>query len=143
MKKISITLAAALLAACTPTAAPTEDTQSSSVSSVQAVSSVSSVTVSSTAVSSVMQEAVSSTASTPSGITMAEVQVHNSKGSCYTVVDGSVYDVTSFISLHPGGEAKILKVCGRDGTSLFFGEREHTAEAQAELAKHKIGILAQ
>lgn len=74
--------------------------------------------------------------------TLAEVAAHASKESCWTTVDGDVYDLTSFIPNHPGGE-KILKICGIDGSSVFGGKHGANDQAKAMLATLKIGVLAQ
>ena len=42
----------------------------------------------------------------------AEVAKHNNKKSCWIVLESKVYDVTSFLSKHPGGAAIILKQAG-------------------------------
>jgi L-lactate dehydrogenase (cytochrome) len=42
----------------------------------------------------------------------AEVAKHNNKKSCWIVLESNVYDVTSFLSKHPGGAAIILKQAG-------------------------------
>jgi cytochrome b involved in lipid metabolism len=47
-----------------------------------------------------------------SSIHGAEVAKHNSKKSCWILLDSKVYDVTSFLSKHPGGAAIILKQAG-------------------------------
>ncbi|KAF2129386.1 mitochondrial cytochrome-like protein b2 [Dothidotthia symphoricarpi CBS 119687] len=49
----------------------------------------------------------------------AEVAKHNNKESCWIVVDSNVYDVTSFLSEHPGGAAIILKNAGTDASREF------------------------
>ena len=80
-------------------------------------------------------------ASTPDSYTLADVAKHATKSSCWTAIGGSVYDLTSFIPMHPGGD-RILAVCGIDGTSLFEAQHGDTPRAQAELATLKIGTLA-
>lgn len=42
----------------------------------------------------------------------AEVARHNTKKSCWLVLDSRVYDVTSFQSEHPGGTVILLKNAG-------------------------------
>jgi L-lactate dehydrogenase (cytochrome) len=42
----------------------------------------------------------------------AEVAKHNSKDSCWIVLDSNVYDITSFLTQHPGGAAILLKQAG-------------------------------
>lgn len=75
------------------------------------------------------------------GYTMAEVATHNSKQSCWTVISGSVYDLTDWISAHPGGERAILGLCGIDGTAAFEGQHGGQARPASELAGFKIGAL--
>merc|ERR1712166_1355550 len=53
------------------------------------------------------------------GLTMAEVAKHNTKASCWVVLDGKVLDVTSFLADHPGGELAILTFAGKDATEDF------------------------
>jgi cytochrome b involved in lipid metabolism len=75
--------------------------------------------------------------------TMEEVQKHNSRESCWTVVRGEVYDLTAWIDKHPGGADKILKLCGKDGTQGF--EKVHGGQEKPEkaLEKFEIGKLKQ
>lgn len=75
--------------------------------------------------------------------TMAEVAPHNNQNDCWLVIDKNVYNVTTFIPDHPGGE-QILKGCGKDATSLFQGERKHQGpDAQDLLPQFKIGQVQQ
>lgn len=77
-------------------------------------------------------------------IALDEINSHNSKASCWTTINGGVYDVTKFISSHKGGD-KILRVCGIDGTDLFTGKspmgRIHSEMAAKLLSSMKIGNL--
>ncbi|MDQ3158728.1 MAG: cytochrome b5 domain-containing protein [bacterium] len=61
-------------------------------------------------------------------ITAQEVAKHNEQGDCWAIIAGSVYDLTSFISGHPGG-SEILRACGNDATTLF--QQRETAEGQS------------
>ncbi|CAO2654947.1 Nn.00g116800.m01.CDS01 [Neocucurbitaria sp. VM-36] len=49
----------------------------------------------------------------------AEVAKHSSKNSCWIVLDSKAYDVTSFLSDHPGGAPIILRNAGTDATEEF------------------------
>lgn len=77
-------------------------------------------------------------------IALSEISPHNSKESCWTVINGEVFDVTKFVSKHKGGD-KILAVCGIDGTDLFTGKspmgRVHSQIAVKLLGSMKIGQL--
>ena len=48
-----------------------------------------------------------------------EIAKHNSKTSCWVIVDKKCYDTTDFLEEHPGGAAIILKYAGKDATEAF------------------------
>lgn len=53
-------------------------------------------------------------------ITKAQLEENSTIGSCWTIIDGSVYDITS--SLRRGSKfvsQDLLDVCGKDGTKLI------------------------
>lgn len=87
---------------------------------------------------------VPSTASGQAGagsIAMAQVAQHNSRTSCWSAINGNVYDLTSWIPNHPGGEQGILQLCGTDG-SVKFNKQHGDQQRQATvLAGFKIGVL--
>jgi len=78
---------------------------------------------------------------TKTGYTLAEVAQHSTASSCYTTINDGVYDLTSFIKKHPGGAANIMKICGKDGTSLFENQHEGDAKPEATLASFYLGDL--
>jgi cytochrome b involved in lipid metabolism len=82
------------------------------------------------------------TPTTPvSSFTMAQVATHNSATSCYSVVEGGVYDLTSFVSKHPGGQSAIKSLCGVDGTAAFSNQHGGQGKPSSVLAQYKIGIV--
>ncbi|MBA0699004.1 hypothetical protein Goari_000677, partial [Gossypium aridum] len=44
--------------------------------------------------------------------TMQEASQHNTKDDCWIVIDGKVYDVTSYLDEHPGGDDVVLESTG-------------------------------
>lgn len=85
-------------------------------------------------------------------ITLSMLAEHDSASDCWTAINGFVYDITSYIPRHPGGE-EILQACGTDGTSLFTqrqtteGENvgsgtPHSSTAARQLEQFKIGELS-
>lgn len=52
-------------------------------------------------------------------LTYSDVGQHNSKSDCWVIIHNKVYDVTDFLSEHPGGSAIILKYAGKDATKAF------------------------
>lgn len=47
-----------------------------------------------------------------------EIEKHNKETDCWLVIDDVVYDVTSFVPRHPGGNMIFLNA-GRESTRLF------------------------
>lgn len=74
--------------------------------------------------------------------TLKQVQQHNSASDCWAAINGGVYDLTSWISQHPGGPDKIEGLCGKDGTSNFEGQHSGDSNPQSRLASFKIGELS-
>ncbi len=83
------------------------------------------------------------TPTTPQGYTKADVALHATEQSCWSIVNGSVYDLTSYVPKHPGGKKNILKICGKDGTSLFEGQHGGESKPEARLATLYKGPLAE
>lgn len=92
-------------------------------------------------------EAASAGASSPSeagavaALTMTEVASHNTAESCYAVVKDSVYDLTEWISKHPGGAGAIEGMCGTDATAAFEGKHGGSEDIAKTLEKFKIASL--
>lgn len=53
-------------------------------------------------------------------VSVNEVKLHNNRNDCWVVLNGDVYDVTSFLSAHPGGVGKLLDYAGKDATEKFY-----------------------
>lgn len=72
----------------------------------------------------------------------AEVARHNSLSNCWLIISNVVYDVTRYITQHPGGASAITNMCGRESTSAFQtrgGSGSHSANANNLLANYRIG----
>lgn len=84
------------------------------------------------------------TTAKPALLDMQEVAKHNLATNCWTVVEGKVYNVTSFASIHSGGDAAILYNCGKDGTVAFQtkgGKGQHKSGDLDILANYLVGDL--
>ncbi|GIZ47899.1 hypothetical protein CKM354_001097600 [Cercospora kikuchii] len=53
------------------------------------------------------------------GLTKSEVEKHNSRSSCWVIIQGKVYDLTDFLDFHPGGASSILRYGGKDATEEY------------------------
>ncbi|KAI1173085.1 FMN-dependent dehydrogenase-domain-containing protein [Nemania sp. FL0916] len=62
-----------------------------------------------------------------------EIASHRSMSSCWIVVDGKAYDVTTYLDEHPGGPAILLKQGGTDATAEFH--KIHSSDVLKYLPK--------
>jgi len=79
---------------------------------------------------------------TQAGYTMEKVRENNSASSCWSIINGNVYDLTKWISSHPGGRSAITGICGRDGTSTFNGKHRGDGGPASILSGYLLGPLA-
>ncbi len=74
--------------------------------------------------------------------TVADVATHNTTASCWSIIDSKVYDLTSYITRHPGGSQNIKRICGEDGTSTFSGQHGGESKPERTLAGFYLAPLA-
>jgi cytochrome b involved in lipid metabolism len=79
---------------------------------------------------------------TQTGYTMAKVKENNSAASCWSVINGNVYNLTQWINSHPGGQSVIRGLCGVDGTSSFNGKHRGDGGPASILTVYLLGPLA-
>ncbi|GFP87299.1 cytochrome b5 isoform a [Phtheirospermum japonicum] len=72
--------------------------------------------------------------------TMEEAAQHNTNEDCWVVIDGKVYDVSSYLDEHPGGDDVLLKAAGIDATE-GFEDAGHSKTARELLEQFCIGEL--
>ena len=63
-------------------------------------------------------------------ISLSEVALHDTREEGWTVIYDKVYDVTEFLSSHPGGEDVMLEYLGYDATLAFRGVGHSKAAAR-------------
>jgi hypothetical protein len=73
--------------------------------------------------------------------TMAKVRENNSATSCWSAINGNVYNLTKWISSHPGGASAISGLCGTDGTSSFNARHRGQGNPTSTLASYLLGPL--
>ncbi|KAI8260569.1 Cytochrome b2 [Colletotrichum sp. SAR11_239] len=73
-------------------------------------------------------------------ISLTDLSKHNSKTDCWIAVHSKVWDITDFISEHPGGPSVLLKCAGSNATKIF--DSVHAPDILEELPEEKfIGVL--
>lgn len=73
---------------------------------------------------------------------LAMVAQHKNAASCWTAIDGKVYDLTNWIPQHPGGAQNILAICGIDATQAYQAQHGGQRRPANELTSFYIGDLA-
>jgi cytochrome b involved in lipid metabolism len=79
---------------------------------------------------------------TQSAYTMEEVKKRNTAASCWSVIDGNIYDLTKWIPLHRGGPQAITFLCGKDGTSSFKAQHANQSSPVSTLSRYLVAPLA-
>jgi cytochrome b involved in lipid metabolism len=84
---------------------------------------------------------------------MVEIAKHNKQSDCWMLINGKVYDITSFFGSHPGGNGTMISSCGRDATDAYMtkdpnatsnsGRSAHSQNAVSMLASYYLGDLNQ
>jgi len=85
---------------------------------------------------------ISPTPPSSDGYTMAQVRANNSATSCWAVINGTVYNLTTWINSHPGGSGAIISLCGTDATSAFTSKHGSKSGPNSQLAGFRLGPLS-
>lgn len=80
-----------------------------------------------------------------SAYTLAEVAKHDSQQDCWLVIEGEVYDVSSYVDKHPAPPSVLVPWCGKEATEGMrtkgYG-RDHSPAAWNMLSNYRVGSLA-
>ncbi|KAI5422110.1 hypothetical protein KIW84_045529, partial [Lathyrus oleraceus] len=71
-------------------------------------------------------------------LTFEDVAKHNHKKDCWIIVNKKVYDVTTFLDDHPGGDEALLSATGKDAT-LDFEDVGHSDSATEMMEQYFVG----
>ncbi|XP_043997876.1 cytochrome b5 isoform X2 [Gambusia affinis] len=72
--------------------------------------------------------------------TLEEVRMHNTSNDTWLIIHNKIYDITSFLEEHPGGEEVLLEQGGSDATESFE-DVGHSTDAREMLQQYYIGEL--
>ncbi len=75
-------------------------------------------------------------------LTMKDVAANNTAKSCWSAIDGNVYDLTRWINSHPGGPSAITFLCGTDGSEAFSAQHYGQVKPVNRLSMYLLGPLA-
>lgn len=71
---------------------------------------------------------------TSSKLTIEDVQSHNNENDAWVIINKKIYDITNFLSHHPGGKMILLKASGTDATDDF--EMLHNNNVLQKFSSH-------
>ncbi|KAF9485194.1 peroxisomal acyl-CoA-dehydrogenase [Pholiota conissans] len=72
-----------------------------------------------------------------------EVGKHNTPDDLWVIIDATVYDLSKFKAMHPGGLSVLLdpEVAGQDATEAFFSLHRYEVLQRPQYQRLKIGIV--
>jgi cytochrome b involved in lipid metabolism len=73
--------------------------------------------------------------------TFRQVHRHRTAGSCWSVVNKNVYDLTAWTSKHRNRHSFIKVMCGRNGTKAYNRNSGSVAKSNTRLRRYFIGAL--
>jgi alkylation response protein AidB-like acyl-CoA dehydrogenase/predicted heme/steroid binding protein len=73
-------------------------------------------------------------------ITQAELSQHSKPGDMWLAIDGDVYNVSKFASVHPGGSKVLEHLAGNDVTQEFYDL--HRQDVLTKYGRLRVGRLA-
>ncbi len=82
--------------------------------------------------------------STGTTLTVATVSQHSTAGNCWLIISNTVYAVSGYLNLHPGGANRIIPYCGQEATQAFQtrgSSGSHSTNAYSILDNYRIGIV--
>ncbi|XP_073054052.1 cytochrome b5-like [Primulina eburnea] len=71
-------------------------------------------------------------------LSYSDVSVHNTSEDCWVIINSKVYNVTNFLSEHPGGDEVLLESAGKDA-SEEFEDVGHGSAARLMLDEFYVG----
>ncbi|VDN23741.1 unnamed protein product [Gongylonema pulchrum] len=82
----------------------------------------------------------STAARVKSGIDHVELSKHANVNDCWTLLGDQVYDVTEYLSFHPGGVDELMRAAGTDATELFNEYHAWVYDVTEYLSFHPGGV---
>jgi len=79
-------------------------------------------------------------------LSLSEISKHNKNVDCWLIINNKVYDISSYLNIHPGGASTITAYCGKDGTKGFADKDRgtpHSNRADSLLNNYYLGDVGQ
>jgi len=86
-------------------------------------------------------------------LSVEEIAKHNKQTDCWILINGKVYNITSYFGSHPGGSGTMALTCGKDATAAYYTQdpyattsssrSAHSSKAKSLLDNYYLGDLGQ
>ena len=74
-------------------------------------------------------------------IKVKQVKKHNTSADCWTIVNKKVYNLTDWISKHPGGSSRIIGMCGKNASKAFNSQHTGQPSPAFNISQYQIGVV--
>ena len=71
----------------------------------------------------------------------SEISKHSTAKDCWSIVNGNVYNLTTYVQSHPGGAGVIKNICGRDGSGAFKNQHGSSSKPNNVLSAFLLGSV--
>jgi cytochrome b involved in lipid metabolism len=82
-----------------------------------------------------------------STFSMTDVAKHSSKTDCWVAIEGSVYDISTYVAKHPAPVGVLVDACGKDATEGWKTKgnkaKPHSRKAEVLLKSFLKGKLSE
>lgn len=68
----------------------------------------------------------------------SQIGEHNTRSSCWFIIDGRLYDITPFFGSHPGGDEIMLRYCGTDASNGYHTKGQMVPADHSDSAKEML-----
>lgn len=73
-------------------------------------------------------------------LSMSEIAKHNKQSDCWYLINGKVYNITSYFGSHPGGSSVMASSCGKDATDAYM-TKDPNATSSGSRSAHSSGAI--
>jgi cytochrome b involved in lipid metabolism len=128
----------------TPTTTTTTVSTTKTTTTITATATTTTTTTTATTTTTVayVQKDISEDSTKTTTYSLSDISSHKDDTSCWSTINGGVYDLTAWVPKHPGGERGILSLCGIDGSKKFNGQHGGKSLQAGILLGYKIGTLS-
>ena len=89
----------------------------------------------------VAPSALNAAPNTTKKISVKQVKAKNTATNCWSIVNKKVYNLTGWISKHPGGSSRIIGMCGKNASKAFNSQHTGQPSPAFNISQYQIGVV--